>query len=243
VRTRIWPGDLEVHIGSDIAYAILKYYQVSGDDEFLRVGGLRVLFEIAASGRIISSTILRRSAMSCATSSAPTSSTSTSTTTPIPITWPDGRFGARSISPSDGVSASPPTCLGHGGAKMAEADFALWREVAERIFIPIDVEADLIEQFEGYFELESTPSRNGTQRHAAVARGSRCREARETTLIKQPDVVMLFAMLGEDFSAETKARNYEFYEARTMHKSSLSPSIYAMVGMSIGKPSTPTTTS
>ena len=46
--------------------------------------------------------------------------------------------------------------------------------------------------------------------------------ADETTLVKQPDVVMLMYVLPDEFSDEMKRDNYAFYEQRTLHKSSLS---------------------
>ena len=55
-----------------------------------------------------------------------------------------------------------------------------------------------------------------------------------TKLLKQPDVVMLMYLLPDEFSAETKRANFEYYEARTLHKSSLSPSIHAIIGIEVG---------
>jgi kojibiose phosphorylase len=48
-------------------------------------------------------------------------------------------------------------------------------------------------------------------------------------------VVQVFALLHEDFDKSFMLRNYDFYEKRTMHKSSLSPSIHAMVGVRLGE--------
>ena len=56
----------------------------------------------------------------------------------------------------------------------------------------------------------------------------------DTQLIKQADVVMLMLLLGEEFDEETKRINYEYYEKRTMHKSSLGPSMYAIMGLKVG---------
>jgi kojibiose phosphorylase len=56
----------------------------------------------------------------------------------------------------------------------------------------------------------------------------------ETMLLKQPDVVMLLHLLPDEFDLETKRANFEFYEARTLHKSSLSPAIHAIMGLDVG---------
>jgi len=55
-----------------------------------------------------------------------------------------------------------------------------------------------------------------------------------TMLLKQPDVVMLMFLLPDEYSLDTRRVNYEFYEARTLHKSSLSPAIHAIVGLNVG---------
>ncbi len=55
-----------------------------------------------------------------------------------------------------------------------------------------------------------------------------------TKLLKQPDLVQLMYLLPDEFDAETKKANFEYYEARTLHKSSLSPSIHAIIGIEVG---------
>ena len=45
---------------------------------------------------------------------------------------------------------------------------------------------------------------------------------------------MLMHVLPDEFSAEVKRANFEYYEARTLHKSSLSPSIHAIMGIEVG---------
>ena len=56
----------------------------------------------------------------------------------------------------------------------------------------------------------------------------------DTQLLKQPDVVMLLYVLPDAFDAAAKLANFEYYEARTLHKSSLSPSIHAIMGIEVG---------
>ena len=57
----------------------------------------------------------------------------------------------------------------------------------------------------------------------------------ETCILKQADVVMLMFLLEHDFDKETQKMNYEYYEKRTLHRSSLSPSIHCMVGLRVGE--------
>ena len=59
-------------------------------------------------------------------------------------------------------------------------------------------------------------------------------KARETQILKQPDVVLLLHLLGEEFESELMKENYDYYEKRTLHGSSLSPSIYSVMGLKVG---------
>ena len=45
---------------------------------------------------------------------------------------------------------------------------------------------------------------------------------------------MLLYVLPDEFDDEVKRINYEYYEKRTMHKSSLSPCIHSIMGIEIG---------
>jgi alpha,alpha-trehalose phosphorylase len=52
---------------------------------------------------------------------------------------------------------------------------------------------------------------------------------------KQADVVLLMLVLSDRFSLEQKRRNYEYYESRTNHGSSLSTSVHSILASEIGR--------
>jgi maltose phosphorylase len=54
-------------------------------------------------------------------------------------------------------------------------------------------------------------------------------------MIKQPDVLMFLFLYSRDFSEEIKRANYDYYEPRTIHESSLSPSIHSVFAIELGK--------
>jgi len=60
-------------------------------------------------------------------------------------------------------------------------------------------------------------------------------EAKETQLIKQADVMLLLNLFSNAFSLNVKKVNSEYYEKRTMHKSSLSIPSYAIIALEIGE--------
>ncbi|GJM77296.1 hypothetical protein HMSSN036_95120 [Paenibacillus macerans] len=47
-------------------------------------------------------------------------------------------------------------------------------------------------------------------------------------MIKQPDVLMFMFLYSGEFTPEEKRANYDYYEPRCIHESSLSPSIHSI---------------
>src|SRR5690606_18278762 len=44
---RIWTGDIEIHISADVAYAIMQYWRVTCDDQFMRDYGAEIILDTA----------------------------------------------------------------------------------------------------------------------------------------------------------------------------------------------------
>jgi len=44
---RIWCGDIEHHISADVAYAVMQYWQTTGDDDFMRDYGAEIVLDTA----------------------------------------------------------------------------------------------------------------------------------------------------------------------------------------------------
>ena len=116
-----------------------------------------------------------------------------------------------------------------------EKEAETWKEISDKIYIPKKEGTKIFEQFEGYFDLcevliEKYDKNDWPVRPEIL----KTKSIPETQLIKQADVVMLMYLLGQEFDEETIRENYNYYEKRTLHGSSLSPSIYAIMGLKIG---------
>ena len=46
-QVRVWTGDIEIHISSDIAYAVWQYWRATGDDEFMVRYGAEMILDTA----------------------------------------------------------------------------------------------------------------------------------------------------------------------------------------------------
>ncbi len=112
---------------------------------------------------------------------------------------------------------------------------ARWREMAAKMRIPKDERTGVYEQHAGYFDLPHVelktfpPEQIPLYKHWAYVKIFR------HDIVKQPDVLNLMYFYGRDYPRHEKLANYEFYEARTIHESSLSPSLHAILAAELGK--------
>lgn len=115
-----------------------------------------------------------------------------------------------------------------------ENEMNCWQEIAENMYLP-QTESGIIEQHDGYFNLPHTDidaipvSQFPLYDHWSYDRIYR------TDMIKQPDVLMFLYLYNSSFTEEVKRVNYDFYEPRTIHESSLSPAIHSILAAELGE--------
>ncbi|MDO5144975.1 MAG: glycosyl hydrolase family 65 protein [bacterium] len=111
---------------------------------------------------------------------------------------------------------------------------AHWQHIADNMYLPQD-EKGLFEQHDGYFDLPHTDinaipvSEFPLYSHWSYDRIYR------SDMIKQPDVLMFLYLYNSSFTREVKRVNYEFYEPRTIHESSLSPAIHSILAAELDR--------
>jgi kojibiose phosphorylase len=229
---RFWTREEEIHVSADVVYGIERYVEATGDTEFLHEVA-EVLFETSrfwvdraeagASGYELKQVMGPDEFHSHVDNNAFTNRLAQ---------W----HLTHAVDLHDDLRDHHPDTLAalasSIGLKSDERD--RWQEVADGLVAP-RVENGVIEQFTGYFERDDVPitewDANNMPRYPKGYHHFNC----ETTkLLKQPDVVMLTYLLPDEFDLPTKRANFEYYEARTLHKSSLSPSVHAIIGIEVG---------
>lgn len=116
-----------------------------------------------------------------------------------------------------------------------EEEIRLWQKVQEKMYLPRKKDSNLLEQFEGYFDLEEVLIEQYDENDWPVRPEKLNHMKRsETQIIKQADVVMLLHLMGQEFDEDVLKENYSYYEKRTLHGSSLSPSVYSVMGLKVG---------
>lgn len=230
-------NDWQIHVSPDISYTIWKYYLVTKDLEFIVDYGSEILFEVA---RFLHSRVHYNQ-------------------------YKDQYEIIRLLGPDEyhenvdnnaftnyqtqfalkkalyfyhKMENEYPEKLTELKSKidLAESEITAWQQISEKIYLPQPDENNLIEQFDGYFNLEDTTAEVLKDRLIDKEEywGWPNGVAVFTQVIKQADVIQLFT-LHDIFSEEVLAANYDYYEPRTQHGSSLSPSQYAVVAARLGR--------
>lgn len=113
-------------------------------------------------------------------------------------------------------------------------EVAKWRVIAENMYFPYDDESKVFLQQEGYLDKEQQmasdldPSERPINQHWSWDRILR------SCFIKQADVLQGIYFFMENYSPDVIKRNFDFYEPRTVHESSLSACIHSVLASRIG---------
>jgi len=94
----------------------------------------------------------------------------------------------------------------------------------------------VIEQFDGYFGLETLPVAHDGNDMPMYPPGYHHYNLAGINLVTQADVVMLTYVLPDEFGDDVKRANYDYYEPLTLHKSSLSTAVHSIIGIEVGDP-------
>lgn len=111
-----------------------------------------------------------------------------------------------------------------------------WNNKAEHMKIPVDAETGVYEEHDGFFDMPHIDIHSIPVTEFPLYSNWSYDRLYRYDMIKQPDVLMFMFLYSGQFSKEAKRANYEYYEPRCIHESSLSPSIHSILASEIGKP-------
>lgn len=109
------------------------------------------------------------------------------------------------------------------------------KEAMEKMKILYNKETHLFEQHDGFFDLPHIDVDKIPVTDFPLYSHWTYDRIYRNDMIKQPDVLMFIFLYNQDFTYEEKVANYEYYEPRCIHESSLSPSIHSILAEEIGK--------
>ncbi len=235
---RIWTGDIEIHISSDVAYAVWQYWQSTGDDAFLIERGAEVILETARfwASRLEWKADLQRYAISDVIGPDENHEhVNDNAYTNTMVRWHlrTARRLVYWLRQSDPEAAEK--LLSQLG--VTEDDLNVWGRLSEQIYIPYDPATRLIEQFQGYFQRKDIRIADYEPRTNSIQYILGIEGANQVQVLKQPDVMMMMYLFPQDFDEQVLRANYDYYTPRTdlSYGSSLGPSIQAIMACRVGR--------
>ncbi len=222
----------QIHISPDIAHAVWCYVDATGDVEFVLDHGAEIVFEVARflHSRVRYDEVRHRYEL-------------------IRLLGPDewhenvdnNAYTARltrlalqhALAFHELLAEQHPAALDtlFDTLGLTNSDVEAWRRVERDLFEPSpDPTALVIEPFTGFFELEDCRPDDLRARLLDPGEywGWPNGVAVHTQVSKQPDVVQMFAVDPSD-PLEVQRANYDYFEPRCSHGSSLSHSVHATV--------------
>ncbi|MBQ9195995.1 MAG: glycoside hydrolase family 65 protein [Clostridia bacterium] len=112
--------------------------------------------------------------------------------------------------------------------------------VLDGVYLPKPNKDGIVPQFDGYFDLKSvdlTPYKNAKQ-VGSIYQDYNNEQISAMQVHKQADTLVLMLLMDDLFPRDIKVKNYYFYEARTLHDSSLSKSTHCVLAADLGEDAT-----
>ncbi len=235
---RTYFRDKQVHISADVVYAFWQYFAITGDETIWRDGGAEVVFECARfflSAAYYNPDKHRYEILDVTGPDEYHERVHNNAFTNLMVAH---TFDVCLRVAADLQAHFPDTYAELIDSLDFERDLNAVTELARAIYLP-DPEAPVavIPQFAGYFNLEDIPLKTLLERklHPHEYLGGGNGLATTTQIIKQADVVLALYLFSDKFSLPAKAANWEYYEPRTEHGSSLSACSYSLIAAQIGK--------
>lgn len=224
-------GSAQLHINADIAYAVKKYVEVTKDESYLFNEGLDVLIEtcrffadagdwIEGKGFCINGVTGPDEYTAMVNNNAYTNL----------MVKDQLEFTVKSLQKLQGTGVWSSIKDKH---TLDEKEIEAWLSMAEQMYI--HRVGNLIGQDDSFLEKARWDFENTPKEKYPLLLHFHPMVIYKYQVLKQADLVLAMYLQGNRFTREEKLVNYQYYEPLTTHDSSLSASIYAIVGAELGE--------
>jgi alpha,alpha-trehalose phosphorylase len=222
-----WPaGTAAFHIGADIAYATSRYAAATGDEAFAREVGAELLMETARLWRSLGHHDARgRFRIDGVTGPDEYSAVADNNVYTNLLAEHNLRVAADASERYVDVAARL-------GVDPEEA--AAWRDAADAVVIPQDEALRVHAQAEGFTQ-HGVWDFAGTQASEyPLLLNFPYFDLYRKQVVKQADLVLALHLRGDAFTADEKARDFDYYERLTVRDSSLSACTQSVIAAEVG---------
>ncbi|MBC7959611.1 MAG: glycoside hydrolase family 65 protein, partial [Vallitaleaceae bacterium] len=225
----------EIHRNGAIAYAIYNYVRYTGDKSYLLQYGYEVLLEIS---RFWASRVNYNPNKKCYMILGVTGPNEYENN--VNNNWYTNTIASWTLQYTLEVDAfiKENHSLRHNELqkilKVDPKELLLFAEIATGMYYPVVEELGIFEQQDGYMDKEQRLTSQLPDSDRPINQKWSWDHILRSCFIKQADVLQGIYFFQDRFDHETKRRNFDFYEARTVHESSLSPCIHAIIASQLG---------
>ena len=211
---RVWCGELEQHISADVVYGAWHCWQATGDDGFAE----RVLTPLAVETARFWASRVEKDGDRCVIRD---------------VIGPDEYHEHVDNNAFTNYMAAWNLRL---AAELAphDADAATWRAIADGLVIPRDGDRGVLAQDNRFLGLADAGPHDLSSRVSAESEKQRMARIWRSQVLKQADVVMLHVLWPDAFPRRLARADWDYYEPRTTHDSSLSASAHAIAACDLG---------
>jgi trehalose/maltose hydrolase-like predicted phosphorylase len=227
-------GRQEQHISADVAYAVWQYWLATADEAFMCEAGAEILLE---TGRFWASRAVMEADGHGHIRGVIGPDEYHETIDDNAFTNVMARWNIRrALQVADMLRARWPARWESLSAelKLDAGELQQWSDTADTIATGLDPKTGLFEQFEGYFKLEEIDLSHYAGRSVPMDVVLGRERIVRSKVVKQADVVALLALLPEEFSGDAGLKNFQYYEPRCSHGSSLSRAMHGLAAARLG---------
>lgn len=229
--TKIWSGFIEQHITADVAYGVWQYYMVTKDQDFMDRYGYELLMDTAkfwASRLEWSEDDKRYHINNVIGPDEYKEHVNDNAFTNYMAYWNI----KIAIEYYEQLKRENPTKWQELNKKMElERVYSIWQERVSNIYLPQPREDGVIPQDATYLTLpiiDVTKYKN-REEVGTLFKDYNLEQVNKMQVSKQADIMILFFLMEDLFSQEIKRANWNYYEPKTLHDSSLSLSTHVIL--------------
>jgi len=229
-------GTAQYHINADIMYALRKYVQATGDEQFLRDCGVEMLVETARLWLdlgFFSDAKAGKFCINAVTGPDEYNTVVNNNAYTNLMARENLRYAAQTVESLRATEPDAYNALAHKTA-LEPSEVESWLHAAENMYVPYDEKLKIIRQDDNFLDREPWDFRNTPSDHYPLLLFYHPLDIYRKQVIKQADVVLAMFLLSDAFPVEAKKRNFEFYDPLTTGDSSLSSCVEAIIAAQTG---------
>ncbi|MGB4776623.1 MAG: glycoside hydrolase family 65 protein [Daejeonella sp.] len=226
----------EIHRNGAIAHAIFNYIRYTGDVAYLNDYGLEVLIAIARfwAQRVNWSETRKQYVMLGVTGPNEYENN-------VNNNWYTNTIAAWCMQYTSEalqlVKKNAPDKLAELSKRIhfnEQEETAKWKDIISNMYFPKDKELGVYLQQDGYLDKEQILVKDLDKAERPLNQKWSWDRILRSCFIKQADVLQGLYFFEDRYDLETIRRNFDFYEPRTVHESSLSPCVHAILAAKLG---------